>query len=59
MAKVYNFDYTNPRRPSDDIVADRHVEGENCYWLLDDVHDFVVIVPMAWITGGDVKELAA
>lgn len=59
MANLYQFDYKNLKQPTDSIVADRHVVGEHCYWLLNDVHDFVLIVPMAWITGGDVKEVAA
>jgi len=53
----YNFEFKNLKRVAASIVANNHIKGEKCYWLMPSAEGAVIIVPYQFITGGTLKEL--
>jgi hypothetical protein len=53
----YNFVFKNLKRVAASIVANNHIKGEKCYWLMPSSEGAVIIVPYQFITGGTLKEL--
>ena len=54
--KFASFDWVNTQRKGETIQCDTVKESASAYHLIDEVHGNVVVIPFAFITGGEIAE---